>query len=104
MLGRANIARFDFGILLGMGTCDHDTSHQFGERLLVHVEEHGANGWVDYVQSCGSHTGCCKTCAADLFCRSLLPRTLLTSERGLQTTLVSRVEGPFILNTSFIEL
>ena len=29
------------------------------------------------------------------FCRSLLPRTLLTSERGLQTTLGVKVEGPF---------
>ena len=57
MLGHANTARFDFGIRLGMGTCGHDTSHQFGERLLVYVEEHGANGWRDYVQSCRSHTG-----------------------------------------------
>ena len=56
-VGRANTARFDFGIRLGMGSCGHDTSHQFGERLLVHVEEHGANGWMDYVLSCGSHTG-----------------------------------------------
>ena len=42
MLGRAKTARIDFGIRLGMGTCGHDTSHQFGERLLVRVEEHGA--------------------------------------------------------------
>ena len=27
-----------------MGTCGHDTSCRFGERLLVHVEEHCANG------------------------------------------------------------
>ena len=26
MLGRANTARFDFNIQLGMGTCGHDTS------------------------------------------------------------------------------
>ena len=31
MLGRANTAWFDFGIRFGMGTCGHDTSHQFGE-------------------------------------------------------------------------
>ena len=35
----------------------HDASHQFGERLLEHVEEHGAHGWRDRAQSCGSHTG-----------------------------------------------
>ena len=40
-----------------MGTCGHDASYQFGERLLVHVEVHGANGRRDCVQSCGSHTG-----------------------------------------------
>ena len=40
--------------------CSHsgygDTSHQFGERLLVHVEEHSANGWKDgdLNASCGS--------------------------------------------------
>ena len=28
----------DFDIQLGMWTCGHDTSHQFGERLVVHVE------------------------------------------------------------------
>ena len=33
----------DFDIQLGMETCDHDTSCQFGERLLAHVEEHSAN-------------------------------------------------------------
>ena len=31
MLKRANTAWFDFGIRFGMGTCGHDTSHQFGE-------------------------------------------------------------------------
>ena len=44
------------------------------------------------------------TCAADPFGRSLLPRTLLTSERGLQTTLVSRLKALSRVNTSFIEL
>ena len=39
MLRRANTARFDFNIRLEMGTRCHYTSHQFGERLLVHVEE-----------------------------------------------------------------
>ena len=34
----------------------HDASHWFSERLLVHVEEHGADGWRDCVQYCGSHT------------------------------------------------
>ena len=39
-----------------MGTCGHDTSCRFGERLLVHVEEHSANGWKDgdLNASCGS--------------------------------------------------
>ena len=32
-------------------TCGHDTSHQFGERLLVHVEEHCVNGWRVCVQT-----------------------------------------------------
>ena len=41
---------FDFGIRPGMGTCGHDTSRQFGERLLVHVKEYDANGWRDCVQ------------------------------------------------------
>ena len=50
-------ARFDFDIRLGMGSCGHDTSHQFAERLLIHVEEHGANGWRDCVHCCGSHSG-----------------------------------------------
>ena len=50
-------ARFDFDIRLGMGSCGHDTSHQFGERLLVHVEEHGTNGWRGCVHCCGSHSG-----------------------------------------------
>ena len=45
----AGAARFDFGIQLGMVTCGHDASQQFGKRLLVHVEEHGANGWIDCV-------------------------------------------------------
>ena len=45
----AGAARFDFDIQLGMGICGHDTSHQFGERLLVHVEEHSVNGWRDCV-------------------------------------------------------
>ena len=53
----AGAARFDFDIQLGIGTCGHDTSHQFGERLLVHVEEHRANGWRDCVQCCGSDSG-----------------------------------------------
>ena len=53
ILGRANTARFDFDIRLGIRTCGHDTSHHFGERLLIHVEEHGANGW----RPCRSHTG-----------------------------------------------
>ena len=52
MLGRANTARFDFDIRLGIRTCGHDTSHHFGERLVIHVEEHGANGW----RPCRSHT------------------------------------------------
>ena len=25
--------------------------------MLVHVKEHGANGWRDSVQCCGSHSG-----------------------------------------------
>ena len=29
----------DFDIQLRMRTCGHDTFHQFGERLLVHVED-----------------------------------------------------------------
>ena len=57
ILGRANTARFNFGIRLGIRTCGHDTSHHFGELLLVHIDGHGANGRRDYVQSCGSHTG-----------------------------------------------
>ena len=44
-------ARFDFGIQPGKGTCGHDASQQFGKRLLLHVEEHGANGWRDCVQT-----------------------------------------------------
>ena len=28
----------------------HDTSRQFGERLLVHVKEYDGNGWRDCVQ------------------------------------------------------
>ena len=47
---------------------------------------------------------CCYTCAAVPFCRRLLPRTLLTSERGLQTTLVSRLKALSRVNTCFIEL
>ena len=47
----------DFDIQLGMWTCGHDTSHQFGERLLVHVEEHSANRWKDCVKCCRSHSG-----------------------------------------------
>ena len=43
-------ARYDFGIQPGMGTCGHDTSSQFGERLLVHVKDYDANGWMDCVQ------------------------------------------------------
>ena len=34
----------------------HDASCKFGERLLVHVEEHGAKGWRDCEQCCGSHS------------------------------------------------
>ena len=30
-------ARFDFCIQPGLGTCGHDASQQFGERLLVHI-------------------------------------------------------------------
>ena len=52
----AGAARFDFDIQLGLVTCGHDTSHQFGERLLEHVEEHSANGWKDCVQCCCSHS------------------------------------------------
>ena len=37
------------------------------------------------------------------FCQSLLPRTLLTSERGLQTTLVSRLKALSRVKTCFIE-
>ena len=33
-------ARFDFCIQPGLGTCGHDASQQFGERLLAHI----ANG------------------------------------------------------------
>ena len=48
-----------------MGTCGHDTSHQLGDRLVVHVEEHGANGWRDCVQCCGSHSqGTCRETSA----------------------------------------
>ena len=53
----ASAARFDFDFQLGMETCGHDTSRQFGERLLVHVEEHCVNGWKDCVQCCGSPSG-----------------------------------------------
>ena len=47
----------DSDIQLGMWTCGHDTSHQFGERLVVHVEIRSANSWKDYVQCCSSHSG-----------------------------------------------
>ena len=47
----------DFDIQLGMWTCGHDTSRQFGERLVVHVENQSANRWKDCVQCCGSHSG-----------------------------------------------
>ena len=41
-----------------MAGCEFgDTSHQFDERLLVHVKEHGANGWRDFVHCCGSQSG-----------------------------------------------
>ena len=39
-----------------METCDHDTSCQFGERLLVHVEELCVNRWRNCVQCCCSHS------------------------------------------------
>ena len=102
MLGRANTARFDFGIRLEMETCGHDTSHQFGELLLVHVEEHGANGWRDYVQSCRSHTGY----MLQHMCRgSFLSESSSTdSSDGLQTTLVSILKALSWVNTSFIQL
>ena len=53
VLGRANTARFDFDIRLRIRTCGHVTPHHFGDLLLIHVEEHGANGW----RPCRSHTG-----------------------------------------------
>ena len=40
----------DFDIQLGMWTCGHDTSRQFGEQLLVHVENQSAN-WDSFVSS-----------------------------------------------------
>ena len=83
----AGAARFDFDIQLGIGTCGHDTSHQFGERLLVHVEEHRANGWralrtvlrlrlrVRVARHVPRFLSALERCA----CRSFLPRTHLTS-------------------------
>ena len=62
------------------------------------------DGGITYSLAVRTQVTCCKTCAADSFCRSLLPRTLLTSERGLQTTLVSRLKALTRVNTSFIEL
>ena len=57
-------ARFDFGIQPGIWTCGHDASEQFGKRLLVHVEEHGANGWRNCVQTgnLDSPHGVCEFC------------------------------------------
>ena len=56
----------------------HDATHQFGERLLEHVEEHGAKGWRDCVQRCGSHT-CCKTSGG----LSIVPvKEIFTSQVG----------------------
>ena len=49
----AGTARFDFNIQLGRGLVAMTPP----ERLLVHVEEHGANGWSDCVPCCGSHSG-----------------------------------------------
>ena len=62
------------------------------------------DGWITYSLAIRTQGTCCKTCAADPFCRSFLPRTLLTSERGLQTTLVSRLKALSRVNASFIEL
>ena len=96
MLGRANTVRFDFGIRLGMGTCCHDTSHQFGERLHVHVEEHGAIGWMDYVQSCDSHTG---YMLQDMCRGSFLPEFSSTNPSDERAWFADyagvKVEGPF---------
>ena len=62
------------------------------------------DGGITYSLAVRTQVTCCETCAADPFGRSLLPRTLLTSERGLQTTLVSRLKALSRVNTSFIEL
>ena len=58
------------------------TSHQFGERLHVHVEERWANEWRVCVQCCSSHSGHVpRFVSVRELCtrRTLLPRILPTS-------------------------
>ena len=57
MLGRANTARSTSASGWEWGPVAMTPPTNLGELLLVHVEEHGANGRRDYVQSCRSHTG-----------------------------------------------
>ena len=93
--------RFDFGIRLGMETpptnLASNCSHM--SRNMVQMDR-----GITYSLAVRTQVTCYKTCAADPFCRSLLPRTLLTSESGLQTTLVSRLKALSRVNTSFIVL
>ena len=84
-----------------MGTCCHDTSHQFGERLLVHVEEHGATGWMDYAP----HTG---YVLQDMCRGSFLPESSSTNSSDERAWFADyagvKVEGLSRVNISFIEL
>ena len=105
MHGAVTNFRLDFGIRLGMGpvamtpptNLASDCSYM--SRNMVQMD-----GGITYSLAVRTQVTCYKTCAADPFCRSLLPRTLLTSERGLQTTLVSRLKALSRVNTSFIVL
>ena len=91
----------DSDIQLGMWTCGHDTSHQFGERLVVHVENQSANRWKDCVQCCGSHSGrhVAEHCTGQNFlCEliSLLVPQVRNSDRMVNVPVIFRSQAPII--------